>query len=40
MVAAIIAALSGTITLVISAYFSEEDVASMFTGSSKYLALR
>ncbi|QDT98059.1 hypothetical protein [Gimesia aquarii] len=40
IVAAIIAALSGTITLVISAYFSEEDVASMFTGSSKYLALR
>lgn len=40
MLAAVIAALSGTITLVISSYFSEEDVASMFTGSSKYLALR
>lgn len=40
ILAAIIAALSGTITLVISSYFSEEDVASMFTGSSKYLALR
>ena len=40
ILAAATAALAGTITLVMSSYFSEEDVASMFTGSSKYLALR
>jgi len=39
ILAAATAALSGTITLFLN-YFSDDDVARMFTGSSKYFALR
>ena len=38
--AALVAGVSGAISLIISAYFSDDEILSMLTGSSKYLALR
>jgi hypothetical protein len=38
--AALIALLSGTISLVVSSYYGEDEILSRLSGSSKYLALR
>jgi hypothetical protein len=40
LLAALSAALSGTISLVVNAYFTDDEIVAMLTGSSKYLALR
>ncbi len=40
LAAAIVAGVSGAISLVITAYFSDDEILSMLNGSSKYLALR
>jgi hypothetical protein len=40
IVAAAVAGASGTISLVINAYYSDEDSVNSLTGASKYLALR
>ena len=40
ILAALLGGLSGTISLIITAYFSDDEILSMLTGSSKYLALR
>jgi hypothetical protein len=40
LTAAIVALLSGMITLMITAYFTDEETFTMLSGSSKYLALR
>jgi hypothetical protein len=39
-VAAITAAISGVISLVMGTYYNDDDIVNLFTGSSKYLALR
>lgn len=40
VVAAISAALSGTLSLILTIYFAEENTSKIFEGASKYLALR
>ena|SRR2546430_11030633 len=40
LLAALVAGLSGAISLVITAYFNDDEILSMLNGSSKYLALR
>ncbi|MCP5107739.1 MAG: hypothetical protein GY950_30405 [bacterium] len=40
IIAALVAGLSGMISIIISAYFNDDEILSMLTGSSKYLALR
>jgi hypothetical protein len=40
LVAALVAAVSGTISLFITSYYSDDEVLAMLVGSAKYLALR
>lgn len=40
VVAALIAMISGTISLVVTSYFSDDEIINLFNGSSKYLGLR
>lgn len=38
--AALVALFSGTISLVVTSYFSDDEIVNLFNGSSKYLGLR
>ena len=40
IMSALVAALSGICSLVVSVYYKDEDIMNMMSGSSKYLALR
>jgi len=40
LIAAFVAGISGTISLVVTSYFSDDEILAMLTGSAKYLALR
>lgn len=40
MIAAIVAGISGVLSLVVAAYFSDDEIFNMLEGSARYLALR
>ncbi|MCP5063477.1 MAG: hypothetical protein GY936_13575 [Ignavibacteriae bacterium] len=40
IIAALFATISGSISLIITAYFSDDEILNMLNGSAKYLALR
>jgi hypothetical protein len=40
LLAAVVAGVSGTISLIVTAYFSDDETVAMLIGSSKYLGLR
>ena len=40
LLAALVCAVSGVVSLIVAIYYHEDDIASMFSGASEYFALR